>query len=112
MTERKGGSSSRDSKEILEARIVGPYPTWVSWECQVAERFGDNWVDGCPEAKDLVHKFYVIRRLGQKRGSIDLEAVLTFWKDAEDTVKGFETLYGGIISFIVEKTPIPVKRKN
>lgn len=110
MSERERGVPFPDPRDHLEARLVGPYPTWGSWKHQIAKEFGQDWVDGCPRGEELIHKFYIMRRLDQKRGSIDPERVAAFWKGVEGAVKGFESLYGEVVAFIVEKTPI--KRKN
>jgi len=112
MSGRERGGPFPNPREYLEAQQIGPYPTWGSWKHQVAERFGQAWVDGCPKGEELVHKFYIMRRLDQKRGSIDPERVAAFWEDVEGAVKGFESIYGEIVAFIVERTPVIEKKRK
>ena len=97
-----------------EAQLLGPYPVWNNWKHQIVKEFGEIWENGDGKIEELMHDFYIIRRLAQKRKSIDAEEVLKFWSEAEGLYPGFEEKYGEVISFIVKKTPVdsPVKTRK
>lgn len=104
--ERKRGVPFPSGFERDEAKLVGPYPPWGTWRHVIEKRFGIDFKNSHRPAENLLHEFYVIRRLHQKARQINKEEVMEFWQRAEEEMPGFEEEYSAIIDFIVGKTPI------
>lgn len=104
--EAKRGVPFPNGFERDEAKLLGPFPSWGAWKHVIEKRFGIDFKNSHRPAENLLHQFYVIRRLHQKAGQIDKEEIMEFWQWAEEEMPGFEEKYSVVIDFIVNKTPI------